>query len=158
MRYLTAFFILAFGLILFPSNLAAQDLVMENGIYVDSKSHEPCTGIYQVRYENGNLAAVYNLLDGKLHRGVVQYFEDGGIRETGHFEHNERHGLWLQWSERGNLVSQAQFQHGEKHGKWIFWDESGNQRVKTEYNQGSSIGVWQVFNEYAELIDQRKLD
>lgn len=154
MRYHN-FLYLLFALILGSATMTAQDLSLVGDIYLNMQTLKPFTGVYQVRYDNGNLAAVYNLRDGKLHQSVVHYFEEGGIRQTGQYFLNERHGLWLEWNENGQLISQAQFNNGVKHGVWKVWDNQGICRRNIRYSEGSSAGTWQSFNEYAELIEQK---
>ena len=95
--------------------LKSQDLIEVQGLVCTSDS-AVFTGEKLVYFHNGNLAARYQFENGLLNEQVVFYFEGGGIRETGHYLNNEKHGVWTSYNQKGEVAAMGEFSEGEKDG------------------------------------------
>lgn len=145
--------IAGFGLF-FAVSIHAQDLIEVNGKVCTTDSVE-FSGEKLVYFHNGNLAARYQFENGLLNEQVVFYFEGGGIRETGHYLNNEKHGTWTSYNQKGNIEAQGKFEEGVKDGRWLVFDEQGTCRLEIFYDIGQPMGYWTLFNEMAEVMEAR---
>lgn len=101
----------------------------------------------------GQYKEVFTLEDDIIKK--VTYYEDGNIREVGHFDLEEkRHGKWMLYLENGNCISIASFKHGLKHGEWIIYDSDSNLVCRMFWRDGIKVGTWEIY-ENGELAEQR---
>lgn len=128
-----------------------------HGAFVD---HGPWT----LWYENGQMQAKGEYVDGKLDGVYQEWHENGQLRARGtyskaikedvftlwdlqgakthewHYAANRQHGTRTIWYPSGSKKSRVEFVDGRMHGKLVEWDEKGQIIKEVTYVNGTIPG------------------
>lgn len=146
--------ILLFLAIFSSSQLSAQDITVQNGMYV-SANGELFTGQFTEHFTNGLKKSQLTINKGKADGLAIYYFESGAKMESGNYLAGLRDGLWEKWSEKGIKIGEANYKVGVKNGVWMVWDEQGTKRMEMHYEDGQKAGKWLMWNENGVLSGER---
>jgi antitoxin component YwqK of YwqJK toxin-antitoxin module len=140
---------------LLVSNLSAQDIKIENGLYC--KAGVAYTGEASIKDASGAISLI-NVLDGNLQGTAHYYYSDGKIKEEGAYVAGLKSGIWIRYNETGLKVGEGQYFNGKKHGKWFVWDDNGNKRFEMNYLNGYKYSNWYSWDEKGELVASTNYD
>ncbi|MDA9563371.1 hypothetical protein N9R81_01705 [Flavobacteriales bacterium] len=94
------------------------------------------------QFESGKIKAVYTeVAKGSVE--VVNYWENGIVREKGQYLDGKLSGTWMSYSEEGTKVSEATFEQGKRTGVAYAWSDSGVLIGTVDYTNDG----------YAELVE-----
>lgn len=91
-------------------------------------------GLYEERYDNGQLSWRCTLKDGKTH----------GLRE--------------EWFDNGQLHSRATYKNGKANGLFEFWNRSGRLFARAIYKMSEYIKSLPTDVSLQELVNRGELD
>lgn len=126
--------------ILVSVGLSAQSLIKVDNLYCTPDS-VPYDGAFETFHLNGERAAIYNFVEGKLHHSAFFYDESGVLNMTGFYNSNERDGVWQTWDNRGRMVSRAEYRLGKKIGEWIIRDKASEDSYRLYYGNGELLSA-----------------
>ena len=107
--------------------------VQANGEYVDGK----LDGVYQEWYDNGQLRARGNYSEGTKEDVFTLWDRQGAKTHEWHYAANKQHGTRTIWYPNGSRKSQVEFVDGRMEGKLIEWDEAGQIIKEVIYVNGT---------------------
>ena len=86
-------------------------------------------------------------VSGILHGVYRNYFLNGNIQSTGHFDNGNQNGFWKFFYENGSIRSQGTLVGNQMHGKWMFFYEGGTKSQEGFFDKGTENGTWITFYE-----------
>lgn len=89
-------------------------------------------------FDNGNIKAKYSTIEEGLTK-VTFYFEEGGVRETGYVQNDQRTGSWESFDRNGNKLCHGFYSENEKVGSWTFWSSTGDVYSTLIYNDNEVV-------------------
>jgi len=91
---------------------------------------------------NGEKYPETNLKDGNGF--VVNYHENGKIKEEFNYKDGKKDGLWAEWYENGQQKLEINYKDGKEDGLRTEWYENGKKKLETKSKDGklSDIKVW----------------
>lgn len=99
-----------------------------------------CGGLVKSEYyASGKIKAVYT--ETKTGISVVNYWENGLVREKGQYVDNKLAGTWVSYSENGNKLSEVTFSEGKRVGMAYAWDNSGELVGSIQYSESGLAQV-----------------
>lgn len=61
-----------------------------------------------------------------LHHGeFVNFYEDGSVKDSGHYVDGLKHGIWVETEKKEPVRSVGYYQHGFRHGQWKHYKLEG---------------------------------
>jgi antitoxin component YwqK of YwqJK toxin-antitoxin module len=97
---------------------------------------------------------VSNYQDGKLNGELIQFFENGTLREKGSYVLGKKNGVWEKYHSNGAKMIQERFKNGLKHGWCYAYSESGKEAGKVFYYNGEMLQGKALDKKLAELKQQ----
>ena len=95
--------------------------------YFLKKSDKPYTGFLYARYDNGELEALSQVVDGICNGIWINYSPDGKKECQGTYIDNRVEGPVTFFYEDGSVKSEGQYRDWKRPiGKWTFYDRAGN--------------------------------
>lgn len=153
-KIMKQFILLFFLASLSTATLNAQEVTVQNGMYVNADG-QLFTGQFIEHFANGLKKAELTISKGKPEGLAAYYFENGKKMEAGNYTAGLRDGMWEKWSEKGIKIGEANYKAGTKDGLWIVWDEQGTKRMEMYYTTGQKAGKWLMWNENGVLSGER---
>ncbi|GLU43041.1 toxin-antitoxin system YwqK family antitoxin [Allomuricauda sp. NBRC 101325] len=87
--------------------------------------------------------------EGKMVKATY-YHDNGEIAQVGTMLNGKLHGTWFMFNEQGKKIASGQYENGMKTGKWFFWKEDVLREVDytdsrianvKDWNQGEVVSV-----------------
>lgn len=103
-------------------------------IEVKQDSILPDNGIYEKKYDNGQVS-----VRGEMHN-------------------SKREGVWLSYYKNGQLWSQSEYVNGLRNGKAIAWYPNGQKRFEGTYTDDKQTGIWKFWEENGKLAKEVDYD
>ncbi|MCF8465693.1 MAG: hypothetical protein K9G41_12675 [Flavobacteriales bacterium] len=88
-------------------------------------------------YEDGSVKSEFIQM-GEL-VAIVNYHENGTIKETGFFKNDIPEGKWETFSKDGVKTAELSYSNGKRHGEFRVWDEFSNAYIEMKYANGEVI-------------------
>lgn len=107
--------------------------IQAQGEYVDGK----LDGVYQEWYDNGQLRARGHYSKGSKEDLFILWDLQGAKTHEWHYVANKQHGMRTIWYPNGRMKSQVKFIDGRMHGKLVEWDEEGQITKEVIYVNGT---------------------
>lgn len=125
-----------------------------NGIMMNGKDQIPFTG--RLKTDLGNRIEIYSYKDGKLD-GLNVAYQNGKIKEIGHWKDGMQNGVFKLYTEKGILVDEATFKNEKRDGiTKQYYDDTGNIKVEVYYSEGVLNGLAKEYYQnkklYREII------
>ena len=90
--------------------------------------------------------------DDKLHGPAREWYPNGVLRASDHWEHGVRSGTWVVWDGVGRKREERSFLDGKLHGEETLWHAHGTRRAMTTYRHGLKNGPVLQWDESGELL------
>lgn len=90
-------------------------------------------GVYEIKLENGKLAARGNLMGGKRTGQWTFYYEAGQVLAEGDFERGKKVGHWNFYYPEGKILFAGSFQDDNRFGIWSYYEPNG-EKIEKEYS------------------------
>jgi antitoxin component YwqK of YwqJK toxin-antitoxin module len=116
------------------------------------------TGPWQSWWENGNLQAEGNYVDGQPDSTWTYYDEDGKLSKHLTFRLGVEHGPVTEYYADGGIASQGQYKDGRQDGEWTFLDPQGVVMSKGNFAVDQPDGQWEYYYANGQLRSQGKFD
>lgn len=104
-----------------------------------NSSGEPKQGVWESKYDNGQLCSEVEYLDGKKHGIERTWYNNGQIEYEFFFKEGVSHGIRRRWYENGNLNHEMTFALGKEHGVYKFFNDDGHLRFEWKYVNGKKV-------------------
>jgi hypothetical protein len=79
--------------------------------------------------------------------GIAEvFFENGNLAARGEISKNQREGHWEHFFENGKLMAEGEYDQGQKSGKWSFWYVSGKIKSQGEFKNDMKHGTWKEYD------------
>lgn len=83
-----------------------------------------------------------------LHHGLyMNFYPDGGVKDSGYYKNGLRDGVWEEWLENGTVRSTGFYQHGLKKNSWKFFNASGRLLYYQHYDRNGKADHAKEFAE-----------
>lgn len=90
-------------------------------------SDQPYTGFLFAKYDNGELEALQQFVDGRGNGIWIDYDPDGRKVSQGTYRNNKTEGPAMLFYEDGSVKAKGDYMHVKKKiGWWTFYDRQGN--------------------------------
>lgn len=103
----------------------------------------------ETKWSNGNLQEFYtrawflgNEKGFRPHGRYNSWYENGQMKEQGHYDWNVKMGIWITWYEDGSPKEEATFINGDEHGQYIEWHPDNTIKTIGHYKNGQRHGLW----------------
>ena len=70
---------------------------------------------------------------------IIEYYEDGQIKEEKHYKDGKKDGKWIWYYENGLQEKEGNFKDGKEDGKWTWYYENGEIKKEENYKDGELI-------------------
>jgi len=95
---------------------------------------KPSDGLYQKKYEAGQLAIEGNYIKG-IKEGLWQeYYESGQLKRKVNYNKGVIDGLWEQYHPKSQLWAKGFYKDGRIIGEWKYYDEDGKLLLTENYD------------------------
>lgn len=116
----------------------------------------PYTGVIVDYYENGQLREESNIGNGLRHGETVTYYENGQKESVVNYYAYMRHGKAVTYYENGNIKSMVGYKNDKPQGEWVLYYENGQIKSKGVYTDGIlSSGV--SYSEDGEIMERNEI-
>ncbi len=78
----------------------------------------------------------YNYVNGTMDGAFKEYFDSGGIKQTGQYVNGRRHGEWITYQPGGQKLMFDRYKNGIKHGWFIAYDATGKEVNRMYFYNG----------------------
>ena len=78
----------------------------------------------------------YNYVNGTMDGAFKEYFDSGGIKQTGQYVNGRRHGEWITYQPGGQKLMFDRYKNGVKHGWFIAYDATGKEVNRMYFYNG----------------------
>jgi antitoxin component YwqK of YwqJK toxin-antitoxin module len=109
-------------------------------------------GVYQKRYEAGQLAIEGNYIDGEMNGDWKTYYSNGILESKGNYIKGIKEGLWQEYYESGQLERKVNYNKGDIDGLWEQYHPNSQLWAKGFYKDGRIIGEWKYYDEDGKLL------
>ena len=117
-----------------------NETVMINGIVYDQSvppyNGVPLTGILVEYFENGQLKQKGNHKDGEQDGSYETYDENGQLKQKGNHKDGEWVGLLETYHENGQLELKGNLKDGKEHGLFNYFNQDGEPTSTKEWKDG----------------------
>jgi antitoxin component YwqK of YwqJK toxin-antitoxin module len=104
------------------------------GIYYETGSKKPYTGILYGRYDNGKIMTMQEYKNGIGNGTWIQFDPEGRKEVQGTYIDNKVEGPVTLFYEDGNIKAKGQYRHWKQPiGEWIYYDRKGKMVHKMTY-------------------------
>lgn len=145
-------------LLIFLSNLSAQDVILKDGVYLLQKTGKPYTGVFKEYDATNKLLSETSIKDGLLDGNSTIYYPSGSKKEIRAYRNGKKEGSWTNWNEAGLKTAEAAFKNGKKDGFWYVWDDKGITRYEMFYSAGEKKGTWIIRDEQGKLASREEFN
>ena len=113
-----------------------------------------CDASARLETITGSRGRIAYCIDGneKLHGPARQWYPNGVLRASDHWEHGVQSGTWVVWDEVGRKRWEGRFVDGKLHGEEMRWHANGTRRVMTTYHHGLKNGPVRQWDESGGLL------
>lgn len=105
------------------------DRIIESVEEMKSTTHE--NGEWVEFYENGQIRAKGNFVNGKKNGEWIVYYTDGSVYIKGHYLNGDQNGEWVTFYKNGNSLFKRNFINGVAKGEFIDYFSNGQIYLKT---------------------------
>lgn len=121
-----------------------------NGVMMNSDEKKPFTGRLKTNLENR--IEIYSYKDGQLD-GLNVAYQNGKIKEIGHWKNGMQNGVFQLYTEKGILVDDAIFKNGKRDGiTKQYYNDTGNLQVEVYYTDGILNGAVKEYYQNKKLL------
>ncbi len=82
-----------------------------------------------------------------LHGQFKSSYQDGQLKEKGHYKNGLKTGVWKQWHTNGELKEVLTYRMGRLHGKALKYDQEGRLILSGQYKKGKRHGEHIIYEE-----------
>jgi formylglycine-generating enzyme len=135
-------------------------------LYYAPNKQTPYTGWSKSMYDNGQIAGLVQLKDGKEDGLTTLWYESGQKKyeqnlkggeldglQSGWYKNGQKHlelmakdgkyhGPSTKWYENGQKEGEATFKDGNLDGLATGWHENGQKKIEGNWKDGKKIGIW----------------
>lgn len=117
-------------------------------------------GIWRTYYENGNIFATANYMQGYLNGKAYFFYNSGKDTKLADIDYkmDKIDGYYIEYYSNGNMKAKIEYSEGEKHGDCQFFHENGNLRLTSKYKHGKRCGKSTVYDETGRKIGKLDTD
>lgn len=87
-------------------------------------------GTYEEFYENGKLKSKTNYVNGKISDSLINFYENGNIKENGIVKNNSQNGWWYYYRPNGKLKEKTE---------WLLINDSLHKNQSIYFDQNGKI-------------------
>ncbi len=98
------------------------------------------------------------VVEPKVEKNYVEYYDDGVKKIEGILLNGERHGVWNFYYKSGIKWSEGRYKRGKRDGYSIVYYENGKKKLQGDYKNHKRIGVWKIWNEDGTFKDEIDFD
>jgi hypothetical protein len=92
--------------------VAFVDLDYDEGLGLYCYLGSKFTGVCAIRYPDGELESVTQMVNGAENGVCVGWYTDGRIQFYRELSRGVRHGRWLEWSADGDVTADRHYERG----------------------------------------------
>lgn len=71
-----------------------------------------------------------------FHHGLyMNFYPDGGVKDSGYYKNGLREGVWEERVNNGNIVAKGFYYRGHKSDSWKYYDKNGELKYLENYNR-----------------------
>lgn len=127
---------LIFGILLSFSCFAVDLSEMTDAEKYDYAREIKYTGVYEEKYDNGNLKLQMPFKNGERDGEVFWYHENGQFKGKALYKNNKIQGEYSEYYENGKIYFSIKFIDGLQNGKSIYFNENGSILEAQEWDMG----------------------
>jgi len=77
---------------------------------------------------------------------ITHYYDNGEVKEQGHYLKGQPNGKWIQYDEEGNVKTDAYYVNGKKEGKWFIWSDDRSYLIEATYKANTLVAChkWKI--------------
>ncbi|MEO1516413.1 MAG: hypothetical protein AAFV95_15420 [Bacteroidota bacterium] len=120
--------------------------------YYEKGSSTPYTGVLTASYDNGQILAWQEYVDGIGQGKWINYYENGEYKEIGYFEQNRVEGPIQKFHSNGQLQAEGTYKDWRiKINVWKYYDEAGQLIATRDYGEKGSIEEVQEYYDRGDI-------
>jgi len=73
---------------------------------------------------------------------ATYFHENGEIAQVGYLKDGKLHGEWLMYDDEGKKLASGRYANGKKTGKWFFWKDDILKEVDFAENRIVNVKNW----------------
>ena len=152
--------VVALAFLLGPTDRTVDELVRQDGIYLDPETRQPFSGVAFATFtgRTGAAAQRLSLWSGAYHGPFESYFRDRNVTGKETFRQGVRHGPFESYFESGELFEEGTYVAGRREGPYRAYWETGDLYEEGSYVDGDFDGPrrWFVDGRLVELVTYRR--
>ncbi len=125
------------------------DVIADNSI-VTKSNQEPVSGTLTVKFNNGEMYAMYTYVAGRQEGDQVVYFSNGNKRAEWNVSKGKHQGKAIYYHENGNKKSIVIYDNGVKTRSENYY-ENGNLMDEVSYENGKKNGASKLYYDTGKL-------
>lgn len=123
-----------------------------NGVMINNDDQKSYTG--RLKTALGDRIEIYSYKDGLLD-GLNVAYQNGKIKEIGHWKNNLQNGVFKLYTEKGILIDNAVFKDGNRNGTTKqYYSDTGNLRLEAYYIKGLLDGKVKEYYQNKKLYSE----
>ncbi|BBA51207.1 hypothetical protein FV113G1_15560 [Fusobacterium varium] len=123
-----------------------------NEVMANNDSQKPYTG--RLKTDFGDRIEIYSYKNGLLN-GLNVAYQNGKIKEIGHWKNNLQNGVFKLYTDKGILVDDTVFKDGNRNGiTKQYYNDTGNLRVEAYYIDGLLDGKIKEYYQNKKLLSE----